>query len=58
MGLVSVQLGAGMANIALLAPVWMQIVHLLLADLLWVALVVTTLEIGRPTGREATSPST
>jgi heme A synthase len=57
-GLVSVQLGAGMANIALLAPVWMQIVHLLLADLLWVALVVTTLEIGRPTGREATSPST
>jgi heme A synthase len=57
-GLVLVQLGAGMANIALLAPVWMQIVHLLLADLLWVALVVTTLEIGRPTGREATSPST
>ena len=57
-GLVSVQLGAGMANIALLAPVWMQIVHLLLADLLWVALVVTTLEIGRPTGREATSSRT
>jgi hypothetical protein len=30
----------------LLAPVWMQIVHLLIADLLWVALVVLTLEAG------------
>jgi hypothetical protein len=27
-------------NLLLLAPVWMQIVHLLLADLLWIALVV------------------
>ena len=27
------QLGAGLLNVALLAPVWMQIVHLLLADL-------------------------
>jgi hypothetical protein len=34
-------------NLVLLAPVWMQILHLLLADLLWVALVVTTLEAGR-----------
>ena len=25
---------------ALLAPVWLQLVHLLLADLLWVALVL------------------
>jgi heme a synthase len=45
--LVFVQLGAGTINIVLLAPVWMQILHLLLADLLWVALVVTTLETGR-----------
>ncbi len=35
-----VQLGAGLLNIFLLAPVWMQIVHLLLADVLWVALVL------------------
>jgi cytochrome c oxidase assembly protein subunit 15 len=47
MTLVFVQLGAGAINIVLLAPVWMQIVHLLLADLLWVALVVTALETGR-----------
>jgi heme A synthase len=45
--LVCVQLASGVLNIALLAPVWMQIVHLLLADLLWVALVVTALETGR-----------
>ncbi len=34
------QLAAGLANVALLAPVWMQIVHLLLADLLWIAFVL------------------
>jgi cytochrome c oxidase assembly protein subunit 15 len=34
------QLGAGLLNLILLAPVWMQIVHLLLADVLWVALVL------------------
>jgi hypothetical protein len=31
-------------NIALLAPVWMQLTHLLLADLLWIALVVLLAE--------------
>jgi cytochrome c oxidase assembly protein subunit 15 len=44
--LVFLQLLAGVLNIVLLAPVWMQILHLLLADLLWIALVVTTLEMG------------
>jgi heme A synthase len=38
--LVAAQLGAGLLNAALLAPVWLQIVHLLLADLLWLALVL------------------
>jgi heme a synthase len=42
--LVFLQLAAGAVNIALLAPVWMQILHLLLADILWVALVVMALE--------------
>jgi len=45
--LVLLQLAAGAVNIVLLAPVWMQILHLLLANLLWVALVMTTLESGR-----------
>jgi heme A synthase len=47
MALVFVQLAAGALNIVLLAPVWMQIVHLLLANLVWVALVAMTLEAGR-----------
>ncbi len=36
------QLCAGAINIALLAPIPMQILHLLLADLLWIALVLLT----------------
>lgn len=40
LALVLVQLAAGALNLYLLAPVWMQLVHLVLADLTWVALVV------------------
>jgi heme A synthase len=39
-GLVVAQLAAGVVNVFLLAPVWMQLVHLLLADVVWVTLVV------------------
>jgi len=35
-----VQFGAGLLNLVLLAPVWMQIVHLLLADAVWITLVL------------------
>ena len=35
-----VQLGAGALNVLLLAPIWMQVVHLLLADLLWIGFVL------------------
>jgi heme A synthase len=38
--LYAAQIGAGLLNAALLAPVWLQIVHLLFADLLWLALVL------------------
>ncbi|HEX9942376.1 MAG TPA: COX15/CtaA family protein [Thermoanaerobaculia bacterium] len=38
--LVFLQLAAGAVNVLLLAPVWMQIVHLLLADLLWIGFVL------------------
>jgi heme A synthase len=34
------QLGAGILNVSLLAPVWLQLTHLLLADLFWIALVL------------------
>lgn len=36
------QFGVGLLNVTLLAPVWMQMVHLLLADATWVALVLLT----------------
>ena len=36
------QVTFGFANLAMLAPIWMQIVHLLLADLLWIALVIVS----------------
>jgi heme A synthase len=38
--LVFVQILAGAVNVLLLAPIWMQIVHLLLADLLWIVYVL------------------
>ncbi len=38
--LVLVQLVAGFVNVLLLAPVWMQLVHLLLADAAWIAFVL------------------
>lgn len=38
--LVILQLVAGVVNVLLLAPVWMQIVHLLLADAVWIAFVL------------------
>jgi len=37
-----VQVVLGFVNVWLLAPVWMQLTHLLVADLLWIALVVLT----------------
>jgi heme A synthase len=35
-----VQLGVGALNVRLLAPIWLQLVHLLLADLVWIVLVL------------------
>jgi heme a synthase len=39
LGLLGFQFALGLADVLLLAPVWMQIMHLLGADLYWVALV-------------------
>jgi len=39
--LTTAQVGLGFVNVWLLAPVWMQLLHLAVADLLWIALVVT-----------------
>jgi len=38
--LVVVQIALGGINVGLLAPIWMQIVHLFVADLLWISLIL------------------
>ena len=48
-GLVALQLAVGLLNVVLLAPIWIQLVHLLLADLLWISLVrAGTLALATP----------
>jgi heme a synthase len=39
------QAGAGVINVLLLAPVWMQITHLFIADSLWIVLVLMVAEV-------------
>lgn len=52
--LAALQLLVGAVNVILLAPVWMQMVHLLLADLLWIAFVLLGAEVlARPSARAA-----
>ena len=40
------QLLVGAVNVVLLAPVWLQMIHLLLADALWISLVVLCASLG------------
>lgn len=37
-----VQLSAGALNVVLLAPVWLQLLHLFLSDLIWITLILLT----------------
>lgn len=39
------QVGVGIANVLFLAPVWLQIAHLFVADVLWVLLVVVSADL-------------
>ncbi len=48
-----VQFAAGVLNLTLLAPIVMQIVHLLLADCTWIALVLMASEVWGAHGRVA-----
>jgi heme A synthase len=42
---IALQVGGGFLNVILLAPTWMQIVHLLLADTLWIILVILSVTV-------------
>jgi heme A synthase len=50
--LVFVQLGAGAVNLLLHAPIWLQLLHLLLSDLVWIALVLLGCAALQPLARE------
>ena len=39
-GLIVVQLAAGAVNLLLLAPIWLQVIHLFLADMVWIGYVL------------------
>jgi heme a synthase len=43
--LLVLQCGLGVADVLLLAPLWMQILHLLGADILWIALVLLAAQV-------------
>jgi cytochrome c oxidase assembly protein subunit 15 len=43
--LLFVQVGIGMTNVLLLAPVWVQIAHLFVADALWILLVLASADL-------------
>jgi len=48
-GMLGVQMAIGLLNVGLLAPIWMQLVHVLSAELLWISLVLlcsATLAVG------------
>jgi heme a synthase len=44
LALIPVQVTLGALNVVLLAPAWLQIVHLLVADVLWIAMVLLAAE--------------
>ncbi|MGC2658754.1 MAG: COX15/CtaA family protein [Bryobacteraceae bacterium] len=57
---VLLQVFAGAFNILLLAPIWMQLVHLFLADALWIAVLLMVIEKARAPvafGKSALAPA-
>jgi len=54
--LVVCQFAVGLANIALKTPVLVQLLHLLIADLLWIAFVLWTCELQRVNRQDSRSP--
>jgi cytochrome c oxidase assembly protein subunit 15 len=59
--LAMLQVAVGAINVSLLAPVWMQLIHLLVADVVWIAVVLLALEVAEAkresTAGEAITPS-
>ena len=57
-GLVCVQVAAGLLDVMLLTPIWVQVLHLLTADLIWIVLVLLSAElVARRAGTAASLPA-
>lgn len=52
MGLICLQVAGGLLNLSLLAPIWMQLVHLMLADAVWIAMVSVYIDARTRASRE------
>lgn len=55
--LLGLQLAAGFINVLLLAPVWLQLVHLLLADLIWIVYVLLAADTLAESSHSAVAPA-
>lgn len=54
--LASIQIAVGFVNVALLAPVWLQLTHLLIADAIWITLAIVALSSPPPGSSASLSP--
>jgi heme A synthase len=55
---IAAQIAAGFVNLILLAPLWMQIVHLFLADSVWIALLLVAINaLAAPATQESPVPA-
>ena len=55
--LLALQFVLGIGDVLLLAPIWMQVLHLLGADLYWIALILLTSAVFWPVGRNSLAAS-
>ncbi len=51
------QIGGGLLNLLLLAPTWMQMIHLFMADAVWITLVILSAAALRPDEASAVAPA-
>jgi heme A synthase len=54
--LAALQIALGLGNVVLLAPVWLQLAHLLVADLLWIAFVLLGADVLRDRSSGVAAP--
>jgi heme A synthase len=45
------QIGVGLLNVSLLVPIWLQILHLLVADVFWILLVLASADLSLVSAR-------